>query len=154
MLVFRNQTAYSRFWNGRLHLNTVTTAIRCLSRQILVLAPAPALGLHSVISTDSLLPKNFRNLKDSSNIDGSGSGTPEPALTKTEEARTIETVKILIAMLYTIKNHLRAEWGIALSPGTMITEAGQETSANEYGDLLPPGLKGKSYYHTCCLSHF
>lgn len=56
--------------------------------------------------------------------------------------KTIETVKILIAMLYTIKNHLRAEWGVALSPGTMITEAGQEASTDEYGDMLPPGLKG------------
>jgi predicted membrane chloride channel (bestrophin family) len=42
MLVFRNQTAYSRFWGGRMHLNEVTTAIRCLSRQLLVLVPTPS----------------------------------------------------------------------------------------------------------------
>jgi putative membrane protein len=36
----------------------------------------------------------------------------ERSLSKFEELRTIETVKILIAMLYTIKNHLRAEWGV------------------------------------------
>ena len=45
-------------------------------------------------------------------------------------------------MLYTIKNHLRAEWGKALSPGTSLTEDGQQTDTEEYKDLLPPGLKG------------
>ena len=45
-------------------------------------------------------------------------------------------------MLYTIKNHLRTEWGVALSPGTSLTPDGQETSTSEYSDLLPPGLKG------------
>jgi len=66
----------------------------------------------------------------------------EPALSKVDEARIIETVKILIAMLYTVKNHLRAEWGVALSPGTSLTEDGQEATTEEYKDLLPPGLKG------------
>ena len=41
--------------------------------------------------------------------------------------KTTETVKILIAILYTIENHLRAEWGVALSPGTSLTEDGQDT---------------------------
>lgn len=45
-------------------------------------------------------------------------------------------------MLYTIKNHLRTEWGVALSPGTSLTRDGQETIRSEYQDLLPPGLKG------------
>jgi putative membrane protein len=45
-------------------------------------------------------------------------------------------------MLYTIKNHLRAEWGVALSPGTSLTADGQEANTDEYKDLLPPGLKG------------
>ncbi len=52
-----------------------------------------------------------------------GGGPEEEFLSSEDEARTIETVKILIAMLYTIKNHLRAEWGVALSFGTSITEA-------------------------------
>lgn len=56
--------------------------------------------------------------------------------------KVAETVKILIAMLYTIKNHLRAEWGIALSPGTCITEEGQVTHDMDFGSLLPKGLKG------------
>jgi putative membrane protein len=74
-------------------------------------------------------------------------GVPEPAatesfLSKFDESRTIETVKILIAMLYTIKNHLRAEWGVALSPGTSLTADGQEAHTEEYKDLLPLGLRG------------
>jgi putative membrane protein len=141
MLVFRNQTAYSRFWNGRMHLNTVTTAVRCLSRQILVLTPAPSLpGLYSIVSSDSLIPKNvrasyeatfpdkFRTSRETSDLSTTSTG---PTLSKAEEARTMETVKILIAMLYTIKNHLRAEWGVALSPGTSLTEDGQEATAWE-----------------------
>jgi putative membrane protein len=63
-------------------------------------------------------------------------------LSRVDEAKTIETVKILIAMLYTIKNHLRAEWGVALSPGTSLTSEGQEATSWEYLDLLPHNLKG------------
>jgi ion channel-forming bestrophin family protein len=142
MLVFRNQTAYSRFWNGRCHLNTVTTAVRCLSRQILVLVPAPTFsGLSSMMSSDSFLPNTSKLSRDSTNGDKlSISG--ENVLSPTDQAKTIETVKILIAMLYTIKNHLRAEWGVALSPGTSLTADGQEANTDEYKDLLPPGLKG------------
>lgn len=145
MLVFRNQTAYSRFWGGRCHLNTVTTAIRCLSRQFLVLVPPPEIsGLHTVVSSDSMLPQNIRSQSSFSLTRDSSSLTAgrEPALSKFDEMRTIETVKILIAMLYTIKNHLRAEWGVALSPGTSLTADGQEATTEEYKDLLPPGLRG------------
>jgi len=117
-----------------MHLNEVTTAIRCLSRQFLVLVPAPSIGglggLHSVLSTDSFLPQNIRPTR------------PTEGLSKADELKTIETVKILIAMLYTVKNHLRAEWGVALSPGTSLTEDGQEANTEEYKDLLPTGLKG------------
>jgi len=66
----------------------------------------------------------------------------ESFLSKDDEKKAIETVKILIAMLYTIKNHLRAEWGVALSPGTSLTADGQEATTEEYKDLLPHGLKG------------
>lgn len=133
-----------------MHLNTVTTAVRCMSRQMLVLTPPPSLpGLYSVVSDDSLLPKNikgsrefpdrFRTSREPSDVSTLAIGN---TISKADEARTIETVKILIAMLYTIKNHLRAEWGVALSPGTSLTEDGQEATAWEYLDLLPPGLKG------------
>ena len=131
MLVFRNQTAYSRFWGGRCHLNTVTTAVRCISRQILVLVPAPAVpttGLHFVASQESM--NKFRSLKPSASDPVFPSA--ESTLPRNDEARTIETVKILIAILYTLKNHLRAEWGVALSPGTSLTEDGQEANTEEY----------------------
>src|ERR1700744_6535827 len=82
MLVFRNQTAYQRFWSGRLHLNTITTSIRNLSRQILVGVP----------TSDSL------------------------DLHQADRQKILETIKILTACLYTIKNHLRTEWGVMVSP--------------------------------------
>jgi ion channel-forming bestrophin family protein len=138
MLVFRNQLAWARFWGGRNHLSTVTTAIRCLSRQFLVLVPAPKLSLQSLGSRESILLPRNRNLPFGT--DGTTPG--DEFLSEDDEAKTIETVKILIAMLYTIKNHLRAEWGVAVSPGTKITQDGQETTTDEYKDLLPPGLKG------------
>ena len=82
-------------------------------------------------------PPNGRNSKLAS-----PATTPKQVLGKSDEIRTIETIKILVAMLYTIKNHLRAEWGVALSPGTSLTEDGQQTDTEEYKDLLPPGLRG------------
>jgi hypothetical protein len=57
-------------------------------------------------------------------------------------AKVVETVKMLIDMLYTIKNHLRADWGVALSPGTCITDDGQVASDAEFRDLLPKGTQG------------
>ncbi len=39
-------------------------------------------------------------------------------------------------------NHLRADWGVALTPGTCVTSEGQETADIDYKDLLPEGLKG------------
>lgn len=67
----------------------------------------------------------------------------QPVLSKQHEAKTIETVKILVAMLYSVKNHLRADWGIALSPGTGFTDTdGQHVDTPEYKDLLPSGLRG------------
>ena len=122
----------------------MTTAIRVLSRQILVLVPAPSImalpGLHQVLSNDSMLPP--RGSKDSAYLNLGPSSGDAVVLSKADEAKTIEAVKILIAMLYTIKNHLRAEWGVALSPGTSLTNEGQEATSWEYLDLLPRGLKG------------
>ncbi|KAH7419467.1 Bestrophin, RFP-TM, chloride channel-domain-containing protein [Cadophora sp. MPI-SDFR-AT-0126] len=165
MLVFRNQTAYSRFWDGRCHLNTVTTSIRCISRQILVLVPAPSrhgLQFYSSTSKDSLLPPNYppsnKGSKEPSlsgsrsslgleraeigNMGADTNADGTVTLARADEHKTIETIRILIAMLYTIKNHLRADWGVALSPGTMLGPHGQESTGDEYNDLLPPGFKG------------
>lgn len=61
---------------------------------------------------------------------------------KAGEQRTVETVKILMAMMYTVKNHLRTDWGVALSPGTCVTSEGQETTDSAYLELLPPNLRG------------
>jgi putative membrane protein len=128
-------------------LNTVTTAVRCISRQILSLVPAPS----SPPALSSLASMSSRDLL-SAMAPGTSTGgtakvlspisTPKQVLSKQDELRTIETIKILAAMLYTIKNHLRAEWGVALSPGTSLTEDGQEATTEEYKDLLPAGLKG------------
>jgi putative membrane protein len=143
MLVFRNQTAYSRFWGGRLHINAVTTSVRCLSRQILVLVPAPAVYTGPGFGPrDYLDTPGTRTPKGGFHAPSAEPPVAECSLPRDDEIRTIETVKILIAMLYTIKNHLRAEWGVALSPGTSLTEDGQEAHTEEYKDLLPPGLKG------------
>ena len=93
------------------------------------------------MSTDSLLP-NFQRLSRESTSNDKGPNSGDIILSRPDEVKTVETVRILIAMLYTIKNHLRAEWGVALSPGTSLTEDGQEANTDEYKDLLPPGLKG------------
>jgi len=106
---------------------------------VLVPAPSVFLGMPAGASRDYLggTPGN-RTPKSTM----PGEAASELFLSKYDEIRTIETVKLLIAMLYTIKNHLRAEWGVALSPGNSLTEDGQEALTDEYKDLLPPGLRG------------
>ena len=53
-------------------------------------------------------------------------------------------MRILVALLYSIKNHLRAQWcpaaGLSLSPDD------DQTMQCEYSDLLPAGLKGFEEY--------
>jgi ion channel-forming bestrophin family protein len=142
--VFRNQTAYSRFWNGRLHLNTVTTSVRCLTRQILVLSPPPPPPRRHSFST-TLEADGHKIQRAYTQSEPNITAVREAKSNSAEEeaaAKVVETVKILIAILYTVKNHLRADWGVALSPGTCITEDWQTTNNAEFGDLLPKGLKG------------
>jgi putative membrane protein len=140
MLVFRNQTAFSRFWDGRMHVSTVTTAIRCIARQILVLVPAPAVPAD--LQTSEVYLHAPPGMQTPMSYYEALPTSGEDVLDRADERRTVETVHILIAMLYTIKNHLRAEWGVALSPGTRLTEDGQEDIVDEYKDLLPQALKG------------
>ncbi|PQE23735.1 UPF0187 domain protein [Rutstroemia sp. NJR-2017a WRK4] len=140
-LVFRNQTAYNRFWTGRLHFSTLTTSIRCLTRHLLVLVPAPAPPGHQ---SDSSFTQNEGSMDSSTFKDFDGVSEVQP-ISQALEAKTLETIKILIAMLYTVKNHLRADWGVALSPGTSLTEDGQNAAADEYKELLPPGFKGHEH---------
>lgn len=60
-----------------------------------------------------------------------------------EDAKyTEESVKILIAILYTIKTHLRTDWGVNLSPGTLLTPDGQVMTSATYNQWLPDNLRG------------
>lgn len=150
--VFRNQTAYSRFWNGREHMATITTSVRNLTRHILVLSPSPPPRRRNSDPPNRPVPniklplpnllkrtatRSLANL-NTLPIHSSELSTLDLELSE----KVIETVKILIAMLYATKNHLRTDWGVALSPGAYLTCDGQASSEEEYGDLLPPGLKG------------
>jgi putative membrane protein len=48
----------------------------------------------------------------------------------------------LIAILYATKNHLRADWGAKIIPGTSISpNTGTSTLIPEYAELLPKSLK-------------
>jgi ion channel-forming bestrophin family protein len=112
MQVFRNQTSYDRFWQGRNHVTTVATSVRNLTRSFLACS------------------HNANHTKPSPNR-------------AAELADTESTVKILVAMLYTLKNHLRADWGAYSdkSPHKYPSFHPQESEA-EYTELLPPGLVG------------
>ena len=112
MLVFRNQTSFSRFWDGRQNLTAVLTCVRNLSR---------------VFLTSSYL-------KDQ-NLDA------------VERADVDRTLRILIAIPFAVKNHLRAEWGAAFAPHSdKDIEQGRiypdtHRINPEYEDLLPAGIK-------------
>ncbi|KAL8760186.1 MAG: hypothetical protein Q9199_000208 [Rusavskia elegans] len=102
--VFRNQTSYNRFWDGRNYLTVIITSVRNLTR--------------------SFLANSHRS----------------PLADRVETDRII---RILIAILYATKNHLRAGWGAEIIPGTAINPStGNATLTPEYSDLLPRGLYG------------
>lgn len=112
MLVFRNQTSYNRFWDGRNGMNTLNTCVRNLVR---------------TIATNSYSAKR---------------GPPTAA-----EREDIErTIRILMAIPYAVKNHLRAEWGAAWVFGGSIDEdlnfRGDSLYNPEYANLLPAGMVG------------
>lgn len=113
MLVFRNQTSWNRFWDGRNNLNTVTTCVRNLSRTFL---------------TYSILRGQQLDAATRADVD--------------------QTIRILIAIPFAVKNHLRAEWGAAFASVPLRdVEEGQNYNITprlnpEYENLLPAGLKG------------
>ena len=108
--VFRNQTSYDRFWQGRNHVTTVATSVRNLTRQF---------------------------LSCSHNADHSQQPPTRPA----ELADTEQAVKILIAILYTLKDHLRADWGAYSDKSAHRHPLLHEQDApREYLELLPPGI--------------
>ncbi|KAL8816347.1 MAG: hypothetical protein Q9223_004630, partial [Gallowayella weberi] len=102
MLVFRNQTSYNRFWDGRNHLTVIITSIRNLTRSFLA-------NSHHHPLADRL--------------------------------ETDRIIRILIAILYATKNHLRAGWGAEYIPGPDMTTA-VTPMMDECADLLPKGLYG------------
>ena len=107
--MFRNQTSYNRFWDGRNHLTVIITSIRNLTR--------------------SFLACSFPS-----------SSTKNP-ITPADRADTERVIRILIAILYATKNHLRAGWGAEIIPGTAISKnTGNSTFIPEYSELLPHGL--------------
>ncbi|KAI9730982.1 MAG: hypothetical protein M1834_005443 [Cirrosporium novae-zelandiae] len=115
MLVFRNQTSYNRFWDGRNYLTTVITCVRNLTRSFLV------------CSHNSTTP-------------------PTPV----ELADTERTARILLAIIYATKNHLRAEWGSYIVPGSstptdtspLLVDTTTLSLRPEYSGLVPKGLRG------------
>ena len=112
MLVFRNQTSYNRFWEGRNSFTVILTSARNLTRSFLCCSHKQ--------------------------------GAP---LTPAEKADIERTIRILIAIQYSVKSHLRAEWGAAWRPisrkSVTRTDGAVTPRLNpEYSDLLPPGLKG------------
>lgn len=113
MLVFRNQTSWNRFWDGRNNLTTITTCIRNLCRVFLTC---------SYINDENL------DVAERADVD--------------------RIIRVLVAIPFAVKNHLRAEWGAAFAP---VVNKDIEESGNynitprlnpEYENLLPPGLKG------------
>ena len=107
--VFRNQTAYNRFWDGRNYLTVIITSIRNLTR--------------SFLACSAITPSTNQGFAD--------------------QADTERVVRILVAILYATKNHLRAEWGAETIPGAAISvSTGIATHIPEYSELLPQGLTG------------
>ncbi|KAJ5243031.1 uncharacterized protein N7469_001358 [Penicillium citrinum] len=112
ILVFRNQTSYNRFWDGRNGMNTLNTCVRNLVRTIVT---------------------NSYNAKK---------GPPNAS-----EREDIErTIRILMALPFATKNHLRAEWGAAWAGDDSLTndmnEHGVSVYNFEYAGLLPAGMEG------------
>lgn len=130
-------------WDGRIQLNNIAVAVRCLSRSMLALSPAPpppmfdaqpqqamdASGVNHLVAplAEDTVPQRSASIQDTYNLE------------KADAAYTEETIKILIALLPSIKTHLRTNWGVQLSPGTHSATSGQHfASEPSYGILLPP----------------
>ena len=108
--VFRNQTSYNRFWDGRNLMTTMITSVRNLTR--------------SFLSCSALATNQGR-----------------PAVAPPDETDSV--VRVLIAILYATKNHLRADWGADIIVGSAVKgQTGYEIHIPEYVELLPPNFKG------------
>ena len=72
-----------------------------------------------------------------------------PPSSNAEKAETERIIRILIAMMYATKHHLRAEWGSTTIPLLMPTaevarrrRESHSLAKPEYTNLLPPGTRG------------
>ncbi|EME47809.1 hypothetical protein DOTSEDRAFT_69669 [Dothistroma septosporum NZE10] len=89
---------------------------------------------------------NIRNLTRSFLACGYNYRGPPP--TEAERADTERTVRMLLALIYAAKNHLRAEWGQSLPillPRTEFDRARRQSVSvfkPEYDELLPVGTRG------------
>ncbi|KAJ5620317.1 Bestrophin/UPF0187 [Penicillium lagena] len=112
MLVFRNQTSYNRFWDGRNGMTSLNTCVRNLVR--------------------TTITNSYNTTRG------------PPTLAEREDIE--RTVRILMAIPYAVKNHLRAEWGAAWvlggTFGTDMDERGTTAYNPDYAGLLPVGLEG------------
>ena len=85
------------------------------------------------------LTRSFLASSHTSTTTNSQNPPPTPA----DRAATERVIRILIAILYATKNHLRAEWGAGVIPGRAAHPADDNPAADrnsEYGELLPAGL--------------
>lgn len=129
VLVFRNQTSYDRFWQGQMHLSDIGTCVRNLARTFLT-CDHPLDGQVSARG---------------------GEGAKEANERREDERQDTETaVRLILALLYAIKHHLRAEWGStvpSLSSSSSSTAtpppqlAIQKAEYSDLGGLLPSGTR-------------
>ena len=67
----------------------------------------------------------------------------DQSLVQAGRADLERTIRILVAILYATKNHLRAAWGAEIIPGTALSPGtGNPTHTPEYSELLPQGFRG------------
>ncbi|CZT23479.1 related to membrane protein [Ramularia collo-cygni] len=90
---------------------------------------------------------NIRNLTRSCLACSYSSKGPPP--TASERADTDRAVRILLALIYATKNHLRAEWGGHMPPlllprseAERVRRESVSVHKPEYDELLPPGTRG------------
>ena len=119
MLVFRNQTSYNRFWDGRNHLTTIITSVRNLTRYFLECSHK--YQVDTITGFRRKMPPTQEQIQD-----------------------TEATVRILTAILYATKNHLRAPWGAWLDYKTIQSRAPSPARADESTTStsgLPSGIQ-------------
>jgi putative membrane protein len=123
MLVFRNQTSYDRFWQGQNQLTTICTSVRNLTRSFLTCSY------------------------------GGTVSSEDQNRSRVEREDTETAVRYLLALLYAVKTHLRAEWGATFSarlPTGPVARARRQSAAagqkaedeqENLEDLLPRGMQ-------------